>query len=196
MSKLSAAVKNAKHEEPKKRGATSTSPLPDHAEFIVPATDGSKRPAEHVHFKMQPGHLREITNIIWSRYFPYKNPSDLLRHAVQRHLAWLRSLGVPMTSTWGQTDAIIELIREQQAQLQFTETLRRLEETTTAMAGLGERSEAKRLVAKIKIEVMKMPEGRWKQKWLKELKTKLGYLEQPALEVEFVKQKLLAEKNE
>lgn len=181
MAKLSDAMKGGKHTTTQE----TTPPVPEAEklpynprEFLVPATNKSRTPPAKLWFKLQAGHEHEIAKIIAQRMFPYyETPSDLCRHAIDRQLKWLHTCGAPVTQEWLQTEAIIELVKEQMRQHDFDTYLKDLEATVTKSIEMGMRGEAKLLVNKIRIIVVQMATGRWRDRWVRELKTRFAHLD-------------------
>lgn len=141
----------------------------DPESFKVPASDHNHQ-STRAHFRLQIGHMARISQLVHQRRFPYAEPSDFFRHAVKFLLEYLDTLGTPSTTVWGQTQIIVDLVREQQERLKFSEIVKTLKQAINDTIGDGERKEARRLFSQVKHEVTKMPDGRWKERWLAELK--------------------------
>jgi hypothetical protein len=179
MAKLSDVMKPAHRSEPHEPPVAAVDKPPyNPREFLVPATNSKSRtPPERMQFKCQVGHAHEVGKIIAQRLFPYyETPSDLLRHALDRHLKYLHGVGAPVTQEWLQTEAIIELMKEQNRNESFNKFLDDLEDTAQKLLTVGMRGEAKLLVNKIRIIVGQMSPGRWCDRWNRELTTRFGQL--------------------
>lgn len=59
----------------------------DEAEFLVGRAPKGEQP-EREQFKIHAGYAAEIDKWVRSKKFPYETPSDLMRHAVVRHLRY------------------------------------------------------------------------------------------------------------
>jgi hypothetical protein len=164
-------------------------------DFLVPATNPkSKQPPEPMHFKAQQGHAHEVAKIICSKRFPYyETTSDVLRHALQRHLEYLHSLGAPINSEWLQTEAIIELVREQMMQQQFESYLTELETVVERSIQMGMKGEGRILVYKIVLLVGQMTDGKWRIRWERELRQRFKFLDDSIVSAEIIGHRMLEE---
>ena len=177
--KIDAAPPEPPGKEPPPQGNIPYDPR----EFYVPSTTKNKQPPVQMFFKAQQGEAHEVARIVWSRQFPYyQTPSDLLRHATHRHIVWLHTLGAPATAEWLQTEAIVELMREEDRQQKFEGYMINLQTTVDKSVQMGMRSEARLLVYKIKLLIAQMSEGRWKERWQQQLKEQFGFLDESGAE--------------
>lgn len=60
----------------------------DEAEFLVGGRGVGKGEIDSVTFKMHEGYIAECDKWIKSKLFPYKTLTDLVRHAIVRHVRW------------------------------------------------------------------------------------------------------------
>lgn len=89
----------------------SPSPVPiqryDPAEFIVGGR-GKNGELEPITFKIHEGYKAEVAKWVDSRRFPYKDKTDLVRHAIVRHLYYLKSMEGEVEGTLHQELAQID----------------------------------------------------------------------------------------
>lgn len=150
-------------------------PQIDHAEFRVPAADTQGHTAR-AYFRLQPGHDRDLEALCGpNSWFPYRTKGDIIRHAVQRHLHWLETQA-PITSVTKQVDAIIELVREEEFQAEYSQLFDAIAPRVAGLLGDGQVQQARSLVTRIARLMDDMPEGYWKQHHQEELHRRYGYL--------------------
>lgn len=144
----------------------------DPAEFMVPGKDDHGASTRQS-FSLPPTMERQLEVIIAEKTFPYKTTSDIIRHAVYRHLLWLQKMEPQMPKhILSGLEAIMEVVRDSGMRS-------RLEDTFKAMDGIvsdriihGDSGEALRVLTLAKQKLLKMPDSRWKQHWLEVFSTK------------------------
>ena len=146
-------------------------------EFRIPSTN----PHDHssrIQCRVQPGHARQIDTILSSKLFPYREKSDLLRHAIYRHLVWLESLlpegAVP--SVVRQVDAIVEILREEEYYRDFSKIFEDLAEQVNRYQTAKQLGRAQSLIARVMAKVNQMPDSTWKDEYQTELQQRFGHL--------------------
>lgn len=149
----------------------------DPAEFIVPAQD-ARGHSEREWCRVSPGHDRQLDIVVNSRAFPYRTKGDVIRHAIVRHLKWLEAVE-EMPSVTGQVDMMMEVLRDEQFQQEMITVFEALARTVGGHVAGGAHGEAKRLIAKMKMHVAKMPDGHWKERYAERLDSEFGYLLEP-----------------
>lgn len=147
----------------------------DPEEFIISSTD-SKGHNEKFWFRAPGGLDRQIQIVMAAHKFPYKTPSDLLRHALVRHLHWLTTLEPDICSVMGQVQVVIDICREEQYQQDFNEVFDAVGSTIQRYLSGGHTGEALRTVARCRDTFMDMPEGFWRDQYMNELMKRFGYL--------------------
>ncbi len=159
--------------------AAGLSPVPITAElwreFRVPAND-QKGHHERFWANCPPGMHGQVNTIIASKLFPYRSQSDLLRHAVWRHLKWLDMMaGEPVSSVTAQVDAILEIVKEEEFQADFQDVIDQTGQMVNRLMGSGDTDEAKRMLVLIRGQIDAMPEGHWKRRYQAEFDQRWGY---------------------
>jgi hypothetical protein len=146
----------------------------DPASFRVPAKDG-KGHDERIWVRIQPGHIQAMEAFVQSRKFPYRSIPELVRHAIFRHLHWLNNLG-PVRSVTGAVDAILALLREDEFMAEFKQVLETMDARVYLHLNQGETNQARRIVLETLRHVKDMPEGFWKDKYVKTIEEKFSQL--------------------
>lgn len=146
----------------------------DPNEFVVPASD-SQGHSGRLTMRMAPGYLRELDLIMSARVFPYGSRGDIMRHALKRHLRFLRSMA-PFPSVQAQVFAIEEIVREEEFYQQFASIFDSLNSAVSRAISQGEAKRATSLVARVKSKINDMPEGPWRDKYQKELESRFGHI--------------------
>ena len=145
---------------------------PDPSEFRVPASDTKGHSARHW-FRCIPIMARQVDQIVQAKKFPYRTKGDLLRHALHRHMKWLSTLE-PMVTVSGQVDAVLEIMRDEEMNDDFSLVFEKMKERVSQHLASGANREAVRLVMTIQGCINEMPGGFWKDKYKKQLKNQFG----------------------
>ena len=151
---------------------------PGSREFINPAAD-SKGHSEVLGFRVPPGQAVQIQAIISSRWFPYRTESDLLRHALVRHLKWLEGQA-PIKSMSAQFEVISLLYSEQLYQAEFEKVFRELDVFVGKYLVANQVDRARSLVAQVSGLIDDMPDGAWRDQFRAEV-SRFGYLLTPSI---------------
>lgn len=136
-------------------------------EFIIPASDTKGHSARHW-FRCIPAMARQVEQVVQAGVFPYRTKGDLLRHALHRHIRWLNNIE-PTTTVSSQVDAILEIMRDEEMNNDFSLVFNKLDERINIHLSNGEDGEAARLVLMVQSHVGRMPDGFWKDKYAKKM---------------------------
>lgn len=143
-------------------------------DFRVPASDAQGHSVKQF-FRCTPGHERQMAKHVTGGKFPYRSKSDLIRHALARHLRWLDDHGdSEIASVTRQVDAILEIVKDDEYYGEFKLAMQRLKERVSIHIADGAHNEARRLVMAVQEQVALMPEGFWQDKYEKVLKQEFG----------------------
>jgi len=144
----------------------------DFEEFKVPATD-TKGHSDVVRARCPPHISSEIAEVIASRSFPYKTVSSLIRHAVWRHLKWLRDRDPSMRGDMAWLEFMLTVIQKSEKMLEYSAVLGELDRVTDLLLKAGDKDEAKRTVLHC-VKVISEGSGKdsWKRKALMHIKKK------------------------
>lgn len=143
-------------------------------DFIIPASD-TKGHNTRQWFRCIPAMSGQVEQIVQSKKFPYRTKGDLLRHALHRHVKWLSS-AEPTATVSGQVDAMLEILKDDEKNNDFSLVLERLNKRISQHIDAGSQREATRLVLIMQSSISEMPEGFWRDKYEKELKKRYGRL--------------------
>jgi hypothetical protein len=126
-------------------------------------------------FRCAPILERDLEILRDSKRFPYKTVSDIIRHAVTRHVQWLHRLeeDIPRHYMIGM-EAVMEVMRDAEIRGQMAATFQRLDQMVDMALGAGDGQEAMRLMTATRSKVAALPDSRWKRQWLDKFSNKYG----------------------
>jgi hypothetical protein len=153
----------------------------DQAEFRVPASD-EKGHDRRLTIRLHPGYTTQLAKILESKWFPYETTHQIVRHALKRHLEWLETLAPITGSVLHRTNAILELLVEEEEQDKFQEVITKTERQVGTYLGSGRVQRARSLVKRVLDQVNEMPESQWKDQYQQELNHKFAYLLKSGME--------------
>lgn len=139
----------------------------DASSFRVPASD-AKGHSLYKQFRVMPAMANAMSMVIASKAFPYKTESELMRHAIQRHLRWLESIG-EIDSVTAHVDAATSVLSEHQMNEDFQTLFNFLRVRVNDCVERDEHQEARKLIKKCESDFNRMPEGYWKRRFKKQL---------------------------
>jgi hypothetical protein len=142
------------------------------SDFIIPSSDAHGH-SERLFIRIQPGHDRQLSTVLASKYFPYRSKADIVKHAIIRHLKWLETLAA-IPSVTAQVDAIIEIVREAEFQSEFDETFARVDSQVSTHITNGRLPRARALIAQVISKIDLMPDGDWKEIYRQRLLDRYG----------------------
>lgn len=138
-----------------------------HDEFVLPASD------EHGHsskqtVRLMPVMARQIDVLVASKRFPYETASELIRHAVFRHLHWLaiKEPSLP-THFLNFCDAIAEHMRDGILQSGMETTLKGIKEKVDGHVQRGETMLALQTLNMVRQIAVSVPDVPWKKRYMK-----------------------------
>lgn len=116
---------------------------------------------------------RQLEVLRDSHRFPYETISDILRHAVVRHLEWLQAMepDIPRHILNG-LHAVNEVVRDSDMRIRIEETFTSLDRLILRRLDEGDRMEALRLMSVARSRITGMPESLWKSKWVESFNRK------------------------
>jgi hypothetical protein len=160
---------------------------PEEDEFRNPAKDKDGH-ASRVQFTCPGGLVGEAQAIIESRYFPsYRVMGDLVRHGFIRHLKYLKTICPVKRSKIRTVEMMMEICRQEEDASDFAEVFDRVGAIVSSHCAGGHTFEAIRFALEIKGQIEGgMPEGFWKDRYLREWDARFGKLveNQPGVGVE------------
>lgn len=155
--------------------------LPDDTkEFQVPASD-QKGHSEMLSVRVPPYMVSEIEQIFASKKFPYRTSSDVIRHAILKHLRWLRSMQ-PIDSPYlPMLESMIAVVREMEGQERHRKFMDDAWGVIRSLAKEGHEEKAREVIHTLLSQAEKMHDPYWSEKYRKGIvdmavKGKLGHL--------------------
>lgn len=157
-------------------GARNGSPWGDR-DFLVPGQD-QKGHSQRIQCRVIPGHYRALCAIYAAKQFPFRTLGDVMRWAIDRGIRELTRMkdNVEIESLMRHADVIKELALEEQFYQDFGGAMDAVNLTVNRHMAAGAVGEARRHVAMIKAQILRMKDGYWREKYLGELKSKFGHL--------------------
>lgn len=137
----------------------------DPKEFIWPASD-DKGQSRKIWCRLPPMVEHQMEVIVASKKFPYTFTSDLVRHAIIRHLGWLLRMESGITSYIQQIDAMGQVLGHVEQQQRFSELADRVDRVIGDLVGEGTdgRKEALKLLHSLLQQLNGMEDGYWKDR--------------------------------
>ncbi len=144
-------------------------------DFVIPASDHQGHSVKQG-FRCNQAYVRRISVVINSKKFPYKTPSDLLRHALDRHLKHLSQLEPEIPVDMASIEVVNEIINAAQERIDFGKSFDKLSLTVQDLLVRAPKGEAKRLILEVLRKVDRMEPGPWKDWYQQEIKRRFGHL--------------------
>lgn len=153
-----------------------TGPKYDLQEFLVDSSD-SKGHSTPLGTRCTYGQVRSVQELLATKKFPYKTTSDLLRHALYRHIEWLCKLEPEIKINLSYLQIANDIARTSQMHLEFLATIRTVGSMVDQLIREGMRVEARSMVREIISTLEDHPSTEsWKKMLIKEIKKGFGHL--------------------
>lgn len=144
-------------------------------DFIVPGQDHNGN-SMRVWCRVIPMLDRAVDVMFSSRKFPFKSKGDLIRWCIKLGVERLEEMEPVNGSVMTQVDAMLGVLRDEQLNHSFL-TLFHTMNTTVGMHVQAQAfGEARRVIALMRFQILKMQNGYWRDRYLKELDEKFGHL--------------------
>jgi len=148
--------------------------MPLDVALFIPGKDASNA-TERLFVRIAPRYRDWLASYTNDKRFPFRGMNHLLRWCIDQGLRKLdRIRPTPTLST--QVAALQTLLYEEQIAADFAALMQSADARITAYLSDGARGEAIRLVHRIIDEVSLMPDGYWKGKYAREIRTRWGKL--------------------
>lgn len=144
-------------------------------DFIVPGQDNNGN-SMRVWCRVQPLLDRAIDKLFASRRFPFMSKGDLIRWCVKIGVDTLENLEPVTGSVLIQAEAMAAMLREEQHQHAFMTVFDTMATTVNMHVQAQALGEARRVVHMMKMQVCRMEEGYWRERYMKEIESRFGYL--------------------
>ena len=146
----------------------------DTKDFQVPASD-TKGHSVRITFRCPPQLHMQMEIILSSRKWPYRTDGEFLRHAMLEHCRRVMG-GTGIQSLLPQIEGIARVVKMEEEQREFESVGGKVTKEATALSSAGHVKKARALADRVMAQVEKMEDQYWREKYMKELSGKLGYL--------------------
>jgi hypothetical protein len=146
----------------------------DEKDFFVAASD-SKGHSDRVWFRIMPTYMRLVDEILTSKKFPYRTTSDVMRHALKRHVVWLQAQS-GVKSPMACLAATEDVLRKEYEVQAFQGILEKINGVIGYHVANGEFGEAARVYIQILAQLDQMPEGYLRDRYMGQLHALYGYV--------------------
>ncbi len=156
-------------------GPAPTADLPTaEREYLIPAKDAQGHSVP-IHFRVPAQFLRMAQLVVGAQKYPFRTVSDLARFALVRVSRQL-TVHAGIQTIMAQTDAIVEMLRDEDAHQTFVESFAKLQQIVERYLNQQEVSEARRLVGAVRNRINHMPRGDWHTRYEQELMKRFSRL--------------------
>lgn len=133
-------------------------------------------------FRIQPQVGRVMQELIREFDEYYKEPGDLIRHAIREHISKLQQIqeldeDERVATTMKQVDAILDILQMEEEQASFDQVMLRTEQVVQGLQGKGAHGEIARLLRDLKIHIKGMRSDFWRDRYMDMMGQKFGHLE-------------------
>lgn len=144
----------------------------DPDEFAIPAYD-HKGEMQKAYFRAPGTWLTTISEILAKRHFPYRTPSHLYRHALWKHLKWMRNKDGRLREVVDWMESSLNITKNQERRRKLGDITAYMDKEIDALTRAGAFGDARKMV----LEQMKMvadsgPSDTWKRKMMKHIRHK------------------------
>ena len=143
--------------------------------FIIPAGD-DRGHSTRLQFRSSPAYGRRIDEAVHSRKFPYKTHSDLLRHALDRHLKYLDELEPELELDMARIDVINRIINRKREEIDFIKSIKSLTETVHFLVEEGADQKVRETLREILEDVDRIQDEYLCNSYRDKVKKRFGYL--------------------
>lgn len=144
-------------------------------DFIIPGQDQNGN-SMRLWCRVVPMLDRAIDVIYGSRKFPFKAKGDLIRWCIKVGVDRLEEMEPVHGSVMSQVEAMMGILRDEELNHSFLTLFHTMTATVGMHVSAQATGEARRVVAVMKSQILKMEDGYWRQRYLRELDEKFGYL--------------------
>ncbi len=132
---------------------------------MVPARDTNGF-SNRTYFRLSPAMERGMSVVIQNKSFPYRTTSDLIRHALYRHLGFLHKLEPNMPRHYyGALEAIAEVVREDEHRTEMESVFDTLGKRIEHHLDIGDLGEAYRIASLVKSRIAVLEPSAWKDRY-------------------------------
>ena len=155
----------------------------DPEEFIVPSGDDRGHSIRE-YIRCPPGWERDMEIIIECRKFPYQTKSDLIRHAILRHLAWLHRIAEDMPKSYFSSLMVQRrVMQEHKFQADTEQTFKALGDMIELYVSRSDFKQARKMVSSCLDSLRSVAECGWKTRFQSRFTNQYGYLIDSSVEL-------------
>ena len=144
------------------------------SDFVIPVSDKNGHNGTEG-FKCQYAYSRRIDVILATKKFPYSTRSDVLRHALHRHLDWLSEIE-PEIPNMASLELVNDIIKAAAAEREFTSSFEGLCKEVQSMQNKGATEEAQRMVKNALRQAKQMNPSYWTGWYIQQIEEKFAAL--------------------
>ena len=145
-------------------------------EFYLPASDANGHGVRINPFRVPVPIQRDIEILLASKKFPYKTQSDMLRHAIFRHLKWLHSLEQDLPNGLLIMEALNSVLMQQKRHMEFMDQQENIHKTISDLLERKSVGKARQVVAELKHYIDQLDDEYWRSMFMEQLIDKYGFL--------------------
>ena len=144
----------------------------DPEEFSIPAHD-HKGELRRAYFRAPGTWLTAVSEILAKRYFPYRTPSHLYRHALWRHLKWLKDKDGRLKDTVDWLEMFMNIVKNSELRRKHGDMIAYLDREVDALQRAGAHSDARKMVyEEMNLIAESGPSDYWKRKAMRHIRNK------------------------
>jgi hypothetical protein len=145
-------------------------------DFICSPAD-SRGVSYRVTCRVMPDIEKGLDQMVASGKFPFQTRGDVMRWCFREGLRALGKMD-PVTSVTKRIDLVSSILAEETAHAEFMHIFDAIEENVNKYMADQAHEQAVRVIALAKHNFEQMPEGHWRERYLKELQKRFGQLMQ------------------
>lgn len=144
-------------------------------QFIVPGQDQNGNSVRQW-CRVVPLLDRAMDVLFASRKFPFKSKGDLMRWCIKTGVERLDEMEPVAGSVIIQVEAMMAILRDEELNHSFMTVFNTMGQTVGMHIQAQAIGEARRVITMMRAQIMKMDDGYWRQRYIRELDTKFGHL--------------------
>lgn len=144
-------------------------------EFIIPGQDQNGN-SVRLWCRVVPLLDRAIDVLFSSRKFPFKAKGDVMRWCIKVGAERLNEMEPIAGSVLAQVDAMMSVLRDEEHNHAYLTVFNTMQATIGMHIQAQALGEARRVISTMHGMIMKMEDGYWRNRYIKELEAKFGHL--------------------
>lgn len=145
-------------------------------EWLIPARDDLGH-SSRMFFRLSPMMERAMEVFIQGKTFPYRTSSDLIRHALYRHLGFLHKLEPDFSQHYyASMEMIAQVVREDEMRTGMERVFDKLSRQIEGHLAVGDMGEAVRLAGLARSKLSVLDESAWKDRYLERFRRQFRHI--------------------